>query len=35
MIDVDALTDETLLISCTGPFPEELPVILAERCGSL
>ena len=29
MIDVDELTDETLIISCTGPFPEELPVILA------
>ncbi|MGI9495995.1 MAG: GumC family protein, partial [Mariniblastus sp.] len=29
MIDVDELTDETLVISCTGPFPEELPVILA------
>ena len=28
MIDIDALTDETLLISCAGPYPEELPVIL-------
>ena len=29
IISVRALTDETLLISCTGPFPEELPVVLA------
>ena len=35
MIDVDELTDETLMISCTGPFPEELPVISCKRCGSV
>lgn len=29
MIDIKSLTDETLLISCKGPYPEELPVILS------
>ncbi len=28
MININALTEETLLISCVGPYPEELPVIL-------